>query len=172
MKSQWFSAPSSPPSAGNSSQRHCRILSRQGCWFWTSPPDFPLLSVGCILVIMDKAHYCCVICKLHNVVISGPGTTAVGHQCEEEWTRDAALRGALLPTCTDCGLLVRKSSSQLHWGVLKPKGEQFAHQMLLDDGIDGIMSRNNIHTLARATMSPDLKASFYAFSFACTWLVI
>ena len=37
-------------------------------------------------------HYCRVIYKL--VVISGPGTTVVGHQHEQQWTQDAALRGA------------------------------------------------------------------------------
>ena len=36
---------------------------------------FHLLSVGLVVVITDMDHYCCVICKLHNGVICGPGTT-------------------------------------------------------------------------------------------------
>lgn len=52
---------------------------------------FHLLAGGQVIVILDKAHYCCVICKLQNVVISGPGTTVIGQQ---QQTQDAALRGA------------------------------------------------------------------------------
>ena len=91
---------------------------------------------------MDKAHYCRVIRKLQIVVGSGPGTAVVGHKGEQQQTQDAALGEpvlremtlkVLLPTCTDWGLSVRKSSSQLDWAVLK--GGQFAHQMLRDDGV-------------------------------------
>ena len=86
---------------------------------------FHLFSVGCVVVITDKAHYCRAICGLHNVVSSGPDTAVAGHKGEQQWTQETALWGAgareitlevLSPTRTDWGLSVRKSSSQLYRG--------------------------------------------------------
>lgn len=55
---------------------------------------FHLLSVGKVIIVLEKAHDCCVICKLHDVVSSGPGAALASHQGEQQRTQDAALRGA------------------------------------------------------------------------------
>ena len=106
VKTRWYSLPSSPPSAGPSSQRQCRLsssgtesacavklsLQELQCDGTRSAPvhqTFHLLSVGRVIVITDKANYCCVFWKLQNVVIS----ITVGHQVELQRTQDD-LRGA------------------------------------------------------------------------------
>ncbi len=62
----------------------------------TAPAHQPLhfLSVGQVVVVPDEAHHCCVICKLHKVVGSGPGDAVVCHQGEQQRAQDTALRGA------------------------------------------------------------------------------
>ena len=49
---------------------------------------FHLFHIGRVVVITDKAHYYPIIRKLHNLVSSGPGTAVVGHQGEQQWTKD------------------------------------------------------------------------------------
>ena len=117
---------------------------------------FHLFSVGCVVVITDKAHYCRAICGLHNVVSSGPDTAVAGHKGEQQWTQETALWGAgareitlevLSPTRTDWGLSVRKSSSQLYRGALKPSWASLLTRccgmMVLNTELK---FRNNIHT--------------------------
>ena len=106
---------------------------------------FHLLSVGHAAVLKDEAHNCCVICKLHNVVSSGPGTAVMGHQGEQQCTQDAVLRGAGAQGEDTVGVVayphrlvsvgeeVRQPVTQ---GSAEAKGGQFAHQMLRDDGIE------------------------------------
>ena len=93
-------------------------------------PAYQLLHLLLVSkVIPDEAHHC-VIRKLHNVVGGSPWDTVVSHHSEQQGARDTALRRACaegddtgdILTDTDCGLSVRKSSSQLHRGVLKPRG--------------------------------------------------
>lgn len=67
------------------------------------------MHVGQFIVILDEANDCYPR-VLHNAVSSGLGTAVMGYQGEQQWTQDAALRGAVLreitsevlfPTCTD-----------------------------------------------------------------------
>lgn len=49
-----------------------------------------LLSVGQVIIVLNKAHYCHVVHKPHNVVSSGPGTAVMSHHGEQQRTQDAA----------------------------------------------------------------------------------
>ena len=42
----------------------------------------------------------------------------------------------LLPTCTDWGLLARKSGSQVHRGMLKQRGASLLTRCCRDDGVE------------------------------------
>lgn len=51
---------------------------------------FHLHSVSLVMIVIDEAHYCRVICKLYDVVSSA---AVVGHQLKEQWTQNAAQEG-------------------------------------------------------------------------------
>lgn len=57
----------------------------------SAPPH--LLSVGQVVVILDKAHHCCVICKLYKMVGDSSGDTIVCHLGEHQRAQDTALKG-------------------------------------------------------------------------------
>lgn len=77
---------------------------------------FHVLSLSLVIVIADEAHYCWVVCKLHNVVSSEPSTAVVSHQCKQQWTQDTAL-GGISAQGDDTGDIF----SHLHIPVLNPR---------------------------------------------------
>lgn len=66
---------------------------------------FHLTSVSLVMVVIDEAHYYCVICKLYDVVSS---TAVVAHQLKEQRTQNAAQEGTgaqemIIFPLTSCG---------------------------------------------------------------------
>lgn len=47
---------------------------------------FHLLSVVLLVTVADEAHYCSVVCKLHDVVGGEPGAVVVGQQRKQPVT--------------------------------------------------------------------------------------
>ena len=56
-------------------------------------PVSDLLPIGCLVVVCDQAHHCCVVGKLNYVIGVVPGHAVIGEQGVQEGTKHAPLRG-------------------------------------------------------------------------------
>ncbi|KAI3370764.1 hypothetical protein L3Q82_007108 [Scortum barcoo] len=117
-----------------------------------------LLSVGQVVVISDEAHHCSVVSANFTIwLVADLGTQSCVIRVNSRGLRtqpwgEPVLRvmtlEVFLLTRTDCGLSVRKSNSQLHRGVLKPRSPSLPTRCCGMIVLNAeLKSRNNIRSV-------------------------